>query len=110
MTQHSENVIPYREEMSSSSVTFEDVEDRHDIKLPSPHSLTQPFAVVRGNAPLLPHLCENFAFPPPPPPTDRKRYGPRRKFLYFSLFFQCFFLLHILSVIFLVAYSFSNIP
>ncbi|XP_068311302.1 probable hexosyltransferase MUCI70 [Pyrus communis] len=77
MTQHSENVIPYREEMSSSSVTFEDMEDRHDIKLPSPHSLAQPFAVVRGNAPLLPHHCENFAFPPPPPPTDRKRYGPR---------------------------------
>lgn len=98
ITQHSENVIPYRKDRSSSSITFAGMEDKHDIKIPSTentvkgnvkhrtlipspsHPLIQPSTVVRD-------YCENFAFPPPPP-TDRKRYGPRRKSLLFSLFFQ----------------------
>lgn len=88
ITQHSENVIPYRKDRSSSSITFAGMEDKHDIKIPSTentvkgnvkhrtlipspsHPLIQPSTVVRDH-------CENFAFPPPPPPTDRKRYGPR---------------------------------
>lgn len=88
ITQHSENVIPYRKDRSSSSITFAGMEDKHDIKIPSKentvkgnvkhrtlipspsHPLIQPSTVVRDH-------CENFAFPPPPPPTDRKRYGPR---------------------------------
>ncbi|BBH01788.1 Protein of unknown function D [Prunus dulcis] len=88
ITQHSENVIPYRKDKSSSSITFAGMEDKHDIKIPSTentvtgnvkhrilipspsHPLIQPSTVVRDH-------CENFAFPPPPPPTDRKRYGPR---------------------------------
>lgn len=104
ITQHSENVIPYRKDRSSSSVTFAGMEDKHDIKIPSTentvkgnvkhrtlipspsHPLIQPSTVVRDH-------CENFAFPPPPPPTDRKRYGPRRKSLLFSFSF-------ILSVIY----------
>ncbi|PQQ17967.1 uncharacterized protein Pyn_15237 [Prunus yedoensis var. nudiflora] len=87
ITQHSENVIPYRKDRSSSSITFAGMEDKHDIKIPSTentvkgnvkhrilipspsHPLIQPSTVVRDH-------CENFAFPPPPP-TDRKRYGPR---------------------------------
>lgn len=104
ITQHSESVIPYRKDRSSSSITFAGMEDKHDIKIPSTentvtgnvkhrilipspsHPLIQPSTVVRDH-------CENFAFPPPPPPTDRKRYGPRRKSLLFSFFF-------ILSVIY----------
>ncbi|ONI12749.1 hypothetical protein PRUPE_4G181200 [Prunus persica] len=88
ITQHSESVIPYRKDRSSSSITFAGMEDKHDIKIPSTentvtgnvkhrilipspsHPLIQPSTVVRDH-------CENFAFPPPPPPTDRKRYGPR---------------------------------
>lgn len=112
VTQHSENVIPYCMEISSSCVTFAGMEDKHDIKIastqntmkgkdedrsllpPPPHLHTQSFTVVHGNSPLLAHQCENFAFPPPPPPSGRKRSGPRRKF-----FFVCFILSVINTVI-----------